>query len=121
MESSFNAAPLNASLPAITAAEPVAGITLGVIVFGDIIRISPGLLALQAAGLAALITGVILVARAPVLASLRPALPHPTLPHPTLPHPSLPRPNLPALPNLPAMPLPGRTPATSVVSQAPEA
>ena len=97
MESSFNAAPLNASLPAITAAEPVAGIALGVVVFGDVIRISPAMLALQSAGIAALIIGVILVARAPVLSSLRvahPTLPHPTLPHPTLPHPTLPHPSL---------------------------
>jgi len=98
MESSFNAAPLNASLPAITAAEPVAGIALGVVVFGDVIHISPAMLALQSAGIAALIIGVILVARAPVLSSLRaahPTLPHPTLPHPTLPHPILPHPTLP--------------------------
>jgi hypothetical protein len=72
MESAFNAAPLNASLPAITAAEPVIGILLGVVVFGDDIRISPGTLALQAAGLAALVGGVILVARAPMLSGLRP-------------------------------------------------
>jgi drug/metabolite transporter (DMT)-like permease len=121
MECSFNAAPLNASLPAITAAEPVAGIALGVVVFGDVIRISPGMLALQAAGIVALIAGVILVARAPVLSSLRPVLPHPTLPHPTLPHPnfqnlphSLPRPNLAALS------LPVRA-AAKVVPQSPEA
>jgi drug/metabolite transporter (DMT)-like permease len=72
MENSFNAAPLHASLPAITAAEPVVGILLGVVVFGDVIRISPGQIALQAAGILALIGGVILVARAPVLSSLRP-------------------------------------------------
>lgn len=72
MESSFNAAPLHASLPAITAAEPVAGILLGVVVFGDVIHVSPGLIALQAAGLVTLVTGVILVARAPVLSNLRP-------------------------------------------------
>ncbi|HEY2287071.1 MAG TPA: DMT family transporter [Streptosporangiaceae bacterium] len=71
MESAFNAAPLHASLPAITAAEPVVGIILGVLVFGDVIRVSPGTLALQAAGLVALVTGVILVARAPVLSGLR--------------------------------------------------
>jgi drug/metabolite transporter (DMT)-like permease len=75
MESSFNAAPLHASLPAITAAEPVVGILLGVVVFGDVIRISPALIALQAAAFLALIAGVILVARAPVLSSLRPARP----------------------------------------------
>ena len=67
MESSFNAAPLHASLPAITAAEPVAGMLLGIVVFGDVIHLSPGMLALQAAGTAALVAGVILVARAPVL------------------------------------------------------
>jgi len=71
MENSFSAAPLHASLPAITAAEPVVGILLGVIVFGDAIRISPGMLALQAAGIFALVVGVILVARAPALSSLR--------------------------------------------------
>ena len=65
MERLFNAAPLHASLPAITAAEPVAGILLGVVVFGDVIHISPGLIALQAVGLVALVTGVILVARPP--------------------------------------------------------
>jgi drug/metabolite transporter (DMT)-like permease len=73
MESSFNAAPLHASLPAITAAEPVAGIFLGVLVFGDAINISVGMLALQAAGIAALVTGVIMVARAPALSRLRPS------------------------------------------------
>jgi drug/metabolite transporter (DMT)-like permease len=73
MESAFNAGPLHASLPAITAGEPVTGIALGIVVFGDTLNISPGMLALQAAGLAGLIGGVILVARAPVLSSLRPA------------------------------------------------
>lgn len=77
MESSFNAAPLHTSLPAITAAEPVVGILLGVVVFGDEIRISPGMIALQAAGILALVTGVILVARAPVLSNLRPRRPSP--------------------------------------------
>jgi drug/metabolite transporter (DMT)-like permease len=73
MENSFNSAPLHASLPAITAAEPVAGILLGIVVFGDVIRISPAMLALQTGGIAALATGVILVARAPALSSLRPS------------------------------------------------
>ena len=104
MESSFNSAPLNSSLPAITAAEPVAGICLGVVVFGDAIGTSPALLALQGAGILALVIGVVLVARAPMLSSLRtvrPSLPHPSLPHPSLPHPSLPHPALPQ-PVLPA-------------------
>jgi drug/metabolite transporter (DMT)-like permease len=73
MQNSFNAAPLHASLPGITAAEPVSGILLGVVVFGDRIDISPEMLALQAAGIAALVLGVILVARSPRLGQLRPA------------------------------------------------
>jgi drug/metabolite transporter (DMT)-like permease len=72
MQSAFSAAPLHASLPAITAGEPVVGILLGVIVFGDVIRISPGLLAVQAIGITALLAGVVLVARAPVLGGIKP-------------------------------------------------
>ena len=71
MQNAFNAAPLHASLPGITASEPLAGILLGVVVFGDIIEISPGILAVQAAGIVALVLGVIMVARAPVLSHLR--------------------------------------------------
>jgi drug/metabolite transporter (DMT)-like permease len=71
MQNAFNAAPLRSSLPAITAAEPLAGILLGIVVFGDTIDISVGMLALQAAGIAALVIGVIMVARAPVLSHLR--------------------------------------------------
>ena len=71
MQNAFNAAPLNSSLPAITASEPLAGILLGIVVFGDTIDISAGMLAIQAAGIAALVIGVIMVARAPVLSHLR--------------------------------------------------
>src|SRR5258707_3043851 len=74
LESSFNAAPLHASLPGITAAEPLAGILLGVVVFGDVIRVSPGMLALQAAGLVAIVAGRVLVGPAPGLRQ-RPRLP----------------------------------------------
>jgi drug/metabolite transporter (DMT)-like permease len=78
VQSAFSAGPLHASLPAVTAAEPLAGITLGVLVFGDIVHITPWLLALQAAGLAAMVGGTILVARAPtfVKLSLQPAEHH---------------------------------------------
>jgi hypothetical protein len=40
MQSAFNIAPLHTSLPGIAAAEPVAGIVLGIIVFSDSIRVS---------------------------------------------------------------------------------
>lgn len=71
MESAFNAGPLHISLPGITAAEPVSGIVLGIVVFRDSVHVSPGTLALQAAGLAALLIGVIMVARSPALRRLR--------------------------------------------------
>lgn len=71
MQSSFSAAPLHASLPGITAGEPVVGILLGVVVFGDVIRITPAWLALQVAGIAVLVVGGILVARAPGLSEIR--------------------------------------------------
>ncbi|HTS98501.1 MAG TPA: DMT family transporter [Streptosporangiaceae bacterium] len=77
MQNSFSAGSLHSSLPAITAAEPVAGILLGVVVFGDVIQISPGMLAVQAAGIVALVLGVIMVARAPVLSHLRPGTSRP--------------------------------------------
>jgi len=44
---------------------------LGIVVFGDSVFVSPGMLALRTAGLAALVAGVIMVARAPALSSLR--------------------------------------------------
>lgn len=83
MQSAFNSAPLHASLPGISAAEPAAGIVLGIIVFGDEIQVSPGMIAVQIIGVVALVAGVILVARAPALADLRPAhlAPHLRLPH----------------------------------------
>jgi hypothetical protein len=80
MESAFNAGPLHASLPGIAAAEPVAGIMLGVVVFGDPVFVSPGMLALRAAGVAALIIGVVMVARAPALSGLRKLPAHDGLP-----------------------------------------
>jgi len=93
MQSAFSAGPLNVSLPAISAGEPVVGILLGVIVFGDRIQDTPGELAIYAGGLAALVIGVIMVGRSPALSQLRawteesisslPSLPH--VPVPALP------------------------------------
>ncbi len=77
MQSAFNAGPLHSSLPTITAGEPVAGILLGIIVFGDRISLSPASLAMHAGGLAALVVGVILVARASALSNLRKAVVEP--------------------------------------------
>jgi hypothetical protein len=71
MESAFNAAPLHTSLPGITAAEPVSGIVLGIVVFRDSVDISPGTLALEAFGIVALLVGVVMVARSKALGRLR--------------------------------------------------
>jgi len=84
MQSAFNAGPLQVSLPGISAGEPLVGILLGVIVFGDRIQVSTSLLAIQAGGIAALIVGVIMVARAPALSQLRSWTPT-NIPH-SLPH-----------------------------------
>jgi drug/metabolite transporter (DMT)-like permease len=70
MQNAFSAAPLHLSLPAITAAEPASGMVLGVVVFGDVVHITPLLLGVQAAAIVAMVAGVVLVARAPVFASL---------------------------------------------------
>jgi drug/metabolite transporter (DMT)-like permease len=94
MQSAFNSGPLTLSLPAISAGEPLVGILLGVLVFGDRIQVSPGELALQACGIVALIAGVILVGRAPALSQLRRLTPT-SLPHITA--------TLPALPHLPSL------------------
>jgi drug/metabolite transporter (DMT)-like permease len=99
MQSAFSAGPLNVSLPAISAGEPVVGILLGVVVFGDRVQDTPGELAIYTGGLAALVIGVIMVGRSPALSHLRawteegiqslpslPSLPHVAVPRvPTLP------------------------------------
>jgi drug/metabolite transporter (DMT)-like permease len=85
MQSAFNAGSLQQSLPAIAAGEPLVGIALGVLIFGDRVQVSPGELALQTGGIVALIAGVIMVGRAPALSSLRSGIPHPHLPA-GLPH-----------------------------------
>jgi drug/metabolite transporter (DMT)-like permease len=99
MQNAFNAAPLHSSLPAITASEPLAGILLGIVVFGDTIDISVGMLAAQAAGIAALVIGVIMVARAPVLSHLRHAPARSDDPDPVGPPDAGPHSGLPAAPS----------------------
>ena len=71
MQNAFSAAPLHASLPGIAAGEPLAGIALGILVFGDRVQVTPGLLAIEAGGIAALIIGLIAVARSSAFSGLR--------------------------------------------------
>ncbi|MGW0767948.1 DMT family transporter [Streptomyces sp. NPDC002676] len=68
VQSAFETAPLRMSLPALTAAQPLAGILCGVGFLGDRLRTDTGALAWQAAGLAAVVAGIVLL-------SLHPAMP----------------------------------------------
>jgi drug/metabolite transporter (DMT)-like permease len=67
VQSAFETAPLRMSLPALTAAQPLAGIACGVGFLGDQLRVTPGALAWQAAGLAAITFGIVLLGRHPAM------------------------------------------------------
>ncbi|MGX1129479.1 drug/metabolite transporter (DMT)-like permease [Streptomyces glaucescens] len=72
VQSAFEAAPLRKSLPALTAAQPLAGIVCGVGFLGDRLHTDAGALAWAAAGLAAVVGGIVLL-------GLHPALPQGTV------------------------------------------
>jgi drug/metabolite transporter (DMT)-like permease len=133
MQNAFSAAPLHASLPAIAAGEPIAGIALGIVVFGDSIQVTPGMLAIQAGGIAALIIGVVAVARSSAFSGLRKitvrAAPHGLHGHlsparsaheqiPAAPSDG-PSPAAPADGQVPAAPADGEVPTTSADGQVP--
>jgi hypothetical protein len=71
VQSAFETAPLRMSLPALTAAQPLAGIVCGVGFLGDQLRTDIGALASEAAGLAAIVLGIVLL-------GLHPAMPRGT-------------------------------------------
>ncbi|MCW2871038.1 DMT family transporter [Actinacidiphila oryziradicis] len=73
VQSAFETAPLRMSLPALTAAQPLAGIACGVGFLGDRVRVTPGALAWEAAGLAAITIGVVLLGRHPAIQPLEPS------------------------------------------------
>lgn len=66
-QSAFEAAPLAASLPAITIAEPVTGIAFGVGVYGEQLNLAPAALAVELVAFGAAVVGVFLVARSPLV------------------------------------------------------
>jgi drug/metabolite transporter (DMT)-like permease len=77
VQSAFDAAPLRVSLPAATVAEPLTGIVLGVVVFGERLRVSPGPLAAEVIGLTAMVVGIVILGHSPYLAkaeSYRPTI-----------------------------------------------
>lgn len=61
VQSAFETASLRMSLPALTAAQPLAGILCGVGFLGDRLRADSGALAWEAAGLAAIVMGIIML------------------------------------------------------------
>ncbi len=67
VQSAFETAPLRLSLPALTAAQPLAGIACGVGFLGDQLRVTPGALAWQAAGIVAIVVGIVLIGRHPAM------------------------------------------------------
>ncbi|MEV5886464.1 DMT family transporter [Streptomyces sp. NPDC052020] len=71
VQSAFETAPLRMSLPALTAAQPLAGIACGVGFLGDRLRTDAGALTWEACGLAAVVGGIVLL-------GLHPAMPRGT-------------------------------------------
>lgn len=67
VQSAFETAPLRMSLPALTAAEPLAGIACGVGFLGDRLRTDVAALTGEAAGLAAIVAGIVLLGLHPAM------------------------------------------------------
>ncbi|NED93212.1 hypothetical protein G3I76_75890 [Streptomyces sp. SID11233] len=67
VQSAFETGPLRMSLPALTAAQPLAGIACGIGFLGDQVRTDTGALAWQAAGLAAIVSGIVLLGLHPAM------------------------------------------------------
>ncbi|MFF8969244.1 DMT family transporter [Streptomyces sp. NPDC014995] len=73
VQSAFETASLRLSLPALTAAQPLAGIICGVGFLGDRLRTDAGALAGEAAGLAAVVAGIVLLGLHPAMPQGTPA------------------------------------------------
>jgi drug/metabolite transporter (DMT)-like permease len=69
-QSAFQAGSLDASLPAMTVADPVVSIVIGALAFGESIAAGPGDIVLEAVGLVAMSAGIFLLARSEALRSL---------------------------------------------------
>jgi drug/metabolite transporter (DMT)-like permease len=67
VQSAFEAGPLRMSLPALTAAEPIAGIACGIGLLGDRLRVTPIALTWEITGLTAVVIGVLLLGRHPAM------------------------------------------------------
>jgi drug/metabolite transporter (DMT)-like permease len=70
-QSAFQAAPLPASLPVMDAVEPAVAVLIGVFAFAEDVRTSVLALTGEAAGVVALITGIVLLDRSPIVLALQ--------------------------------------------------
>lgn len=70
-QSAFQAAPLPASLPVMDSTEPTVAVLIGVFAFGETLGTSILALTGEAAGILALITGIVLLDRSPVVLALQ--------------------------------------------------
>jgi drug/metabolite transporter (DMT)-like permease len=70
-QSAFQAAPLPASLPVMDAVEPTVAVLIGVFAFNEQLGTSVASLAGEAAGILALIAGIVLLDRSPVVLALQ--------------------------------------------------
>ncbi|MGY5128691.1 DMT family transporter [Streptomyces nigrescens] len=67
VQSAFESAPLRLSLPALTAAQPLAGILCGVGFLGDQLRVTPAALAWEVIGIVAVVAGIVLIGSHPAM------------------------------------------------------
>ncbi|MGW1378483.1 DMT family transporter [Streptomyces sp. NPDC002446] len=67
VQSAFESAPLRLSLPALTAAQPLAGIACGVGFLGDRLQVTPAALAWEVSGIAAVVAGIVLIGTHPAM------------------------------------------------------
>jgi uncharacterized membrane protein len=70
-QSAFRAARLDYSLPPTAAAEPIAGVAIGITVLGDTLSVDPGALAAETLCLLAMVAGVVLIGRSDSLSPAR--------------------------------------------------
>ncbi|MEU9488619.1 DMT family transporter [Streptomyces decoyicus] len=67
VQSAFESAPLRLSLPALTAAQPLAGIACGVGFLGDRLQVTAGALAWEVIGIIAVVAGIVLIGSHPAM------------------------------------------------------
>ena len=70
-QSAFQAGPLPASLPVMDAVEPTVAVCIGVFAFNEQLGSSPLAIAIQVAGVCALVVGIVVLDRSPLIAEMQ--------------------------------------------------